>query len=81
MRFQIQRLAILLVLFFCMAFLVHGKVDPTSNNNSTTVASENSLNVGRAECGKEQNVECKKRSDQEDDVFEDEDYIYTNSLP
>ena len=37
---------------------------------------------GRADCRKKQSVECKdqKGSDQEN-VFEDEDYIYTNSFP
>lgn len=35
---------------------------------------------GRAECGKEHSIECKEGSDQENE-FEDEDYIYTNSLP
>ncbi|PON50874.1 hypothetical protein TorRG33x02_312900 [Trema orientale] len=77
---RLSRLALLLViLFFYLVFPEHWKMEA----NSTTelvMGSGNSLNVGRAKCGKKRAVECQKSSDQEN-VFEDEDYIYTNSLP
>uniref|UniRef100_A0A2N9EH86 Uncharacterized protein n=1 Tax=Fagus sylvatica TaxID=28930 RepID=A0A2N9EH86_FAGSY len=38
-------------------------------------------NEGRAECSKD-GVECKEgNGGSEENVFENEDYIYTNSLP
>ncbi|PRQ48923.1 hypothetical protein RchiOBHm_Chr2g0116151 [Rosa chinensis] len=75
MRFS-KLVLIFLVLSSCLVLvLVQGKVD---SNELGVMSSINSFRAERAECRKKV-ADCKEGS--KENVLEDEDYIYTNSLP
>ncbi|KAM3708783.1 hypothetical protein ACB098_02G124000 [Castanea mollissima] len=78
MRFS--RLAFLLTLSFIyyLIFVAQGKAD---TNELLVGSAGTSVNEGRAECSKDA-VECKEgNGGSEENAYENEDYIYTNSLP
>uniref|UniRef100_A0A7N2LYV5 Uncharacterized protein n=1 Tax=Quercus lobata TaxID=97700 RepID=A0A7N2LYV5_QUELO len=78
MRFS--RLAFLLTLAFIyyLIFVAQGKAD---TNELLVGSAGTSVNEGRAECSKDA-VECKEgNGGSEENAYENEDYIYTNSLP
>ncbi|KAG2716504.1 hypothetical protein I3843_03G131600 [Carya illinoinensis] len=78
MRFSKRSLFLFLVLFYCLIFLVQG--EPKANR--LAVGSAGTSANGRVGCGMEV-VECRQGNEGPEDqsVFENEDYIYSNSLP
>ncbi|KAL8110696.1 hypothetical protein AgCh_026436 [Apium graveolens] len=85
MRFR--ALSFVLILFFLALVMVHGKA---MANARPLKASHNTLDVVKAVkanelCGKESNAECKQMHKEEEEeashVFENQDYIYTQSIP
>ncbi|KAM3289964.1 hypothetical protein P3S67_018253 [Capsicum chacoense] len=74
---------VLLVLIFHMLVLAHGGQVVTSNDLIVD-SSRDSMKVGkRGRCGKERGdrKQEKVKGGGEERVFENEDYIYTQSLP
>ncbi|KAE8647580.1 hypothetical protein Csa_003027 [Cucumis sativus] len=70
------RYVIFLVFFFYFALVAHGR----ATSNGIVVGSIKSFNLGRSGCQKV-NVECEKGDGRKENVFEHEDYVYTQSLP
>ncbi|CAK7337907.1 unnamed protein product [Dovyalis caffra] len=81
MRFRTLSLCVSLLFFFHLVFFVHGKAD----TNQVLVGNGNSAHMGRAdhECSGKERRECKKLGVEgsEETLYENEDYIYTQSNP
>ncbi|KAK2438663.1 hypothetical protein QL285_023418 [Trifolium repens] len=76
---------LILVMFLFLLFtfnVVYAVQKGSFINKDAVLASENSATVRSGGCEK-QRGECKRRSGGSDEeaVFENEDYVYTNSLP
>ncbi|WRX10524.1 hypothetical protein QQP08_003011 [Theobroma cacao] len=68
-----------LIFCLCMISIVHGRVETTKE---VLLGAGNSVPMGGAECGKENNVDCKQgKGGAAEETVLDEDYIYTTSLP
>ncbi|CDP12923.1 unnamed protein product [Coffea canephora] len=74
---------LILATFLCLLFLTLGKEE---SNQMVIGGSASSTNTVKAECEKENSVhECKQGkingSEDSNTILENEDYIYTQSLP
>ncbi|KAM7523687.1 hypothetical protein LguiA_013589 [Lonicera macranthoides] len=78
MRYQSFSLVSFLVFFLCL-ILVQTKAD---GSNKLVVGSVSSVDMGKAQSCKRETGKCKEdKGGSEERVFENEDYIYTQSLP
>ncbi|KAJ8557322.1 hypothetical protein K7X08_002947 [Anisodus acutangulus] len=77
-----SRAIVLVILMFHLLFLAHGG-QVVSTNDLIVDSSGDSMKVGKGGCGKE-GGDCKQengKGEAEEKLFENEDYIYTQSLP